>query len=90
MMKLDPIKILKAIKHIRPKAEVTLVEDDLDSLNWIVIDGNIPSHDEILQAIPVIEKQLQDDAKSVQDNRSRALQKLKALGLTEDEITALL
>lgn len=88
-MQNDPIYILKAIKHLRPNAEITIVEDDLDSINWIKLDGTKPTHQQILDAIDVVKANEQQVIVDAQAKRQSAIDKLTALGLTEDEISAL-
>lgn len=89
-MKNDPIYILKAIKYLRPNAEVTILEDDLDTLDWHVVDGDIPTHEEILAAIPVVKKAEEDAVKAHEAKRASAKAKLQDLGLDADEVVALL
>lgn len=74
---------------MRPNAEITIVEDDLDSINWIKLDGTKPTHQQILDAIDVVKANEQQVIVDAQAKRQSAIDKLTALGLTEDEISAL-
>ena len=88
-MQNDPIYILKAIQHLRPNAECTIVEDDLHSINWIKLDGTKPTHQQILDAINVVKTNEQHAIADAEAKRQSAIDKLTALGLTPDEIAAL-
>lgn len=88
-MEHDPIYILKAIKHLRPNAECTIIEDDLDSINWIKLDGTKPTHQQILDAINVVKANEQQAIADAQAKKQSAIDKLTALGLTPEEIAAL-
>lgn len=88
-MSYDPIYILKAIKHLKPNAEVTIIGDDLETLNWIKYDGTKPTNQQIIAAIDVVKANEQEALANAKMTRESAIAKLAALGLTEDEIAAL-
>tara|TARA_Y100001938_G_C7956344_1_gene361915 strand:+ start:544 stop:804 length:261 start_codon:yes stop_codon:yes gene_type:complete len=80
--------ILKAIKKINPNAKFTINADDIDQITWL--DGTTPiSKSDIEAKIPVVEKEIADAAAKKIADKASADSKLKALGLTEDEIKAL-
>ena len=80
-------KVIKAILKINPEAQVSITNDDINTLIWE--NGTTPiSVADIKAQIPVVEKEEADaTAKKIADKAS-ADAKLKALGLTDDEIEA--
>jgi predicted RNA binding protein with dsRBD fold (UPF0201 family) len=80
-------KIIKAIQKINPTAEVSVTEEDINSIVWE--NGTTPiSKSEIEDMIPVVEQEIKDaKAKKIADKEA-ANAKLRALGLTDDEIEA--
>ena len=82
--------IVKAIKKLHPEAEFVIHEDDLESIEWHVIDGDAPTKAAILAAVATVEEdQANAIAQSVADKAS-AIAKLSSLGLTEDEAKAII
>jgi len=81
-------KIVKAIQSIKPNAQFSLTNDDLNTLTWE--NGETPISIADIQAqIPIVEQEIADaEAKKIADKAS-ANAKLKALGLTDDEIEAI-
>jgi ankyrin repeat protein len=81
-------KIVKAIQSIKPNAQFSLTNDDLNTLTWE--NGETPISIADIQAqIPIVEQEIADaEAKKIADKES-ANAKLKALGLTDDEIEAI-
>jgi len=75
---------MEAILKINPNAVVTVREDKIE---WH--EGTTPiSQSEIEAMIPVVEQELKDaEAKKIADKEA-ANAKLRALGLTDDEIEA--
>ena len=79
--------IIEAILKINPNAEVTVNADDINQITWHNGTTPIPVAD-IQAQIPIVEQELKDaEAKKIADKES-ANAKLKALGLTDDEIEA--
>jgi hypothetical protein len=82
--------IAKAILKINPNAEVLVRGSDIDTceIEW---HNNTPeiSRADIKAMIPTVEQELKDaEAKKIND-KATAKSKLKALGLTDDEVEAL-
>ena len=81
------IKIVKAIQKIKPDAQFSLSGEDLDNLTWE--NGETPiSKADIEAQIPVVVKEIEDAAAKKATANASADAKLKALGLTDDEIEA--
>ena len=79
--------ISKAIRHIDPIAEFKLVEDDLDSIEWIVTSNGAIDKADIEAAIPVVKKAEADKQKAEAQAKAAILARL---GITEDEAKLLL
>ena len=81
-------KIIKAIQKINPTAEVSVSGDDINTIVWE--NGTTPiSKSDIEAQIPGVEQEIADAATKKINDKASANAKLKALGLTDDEIEAL-
>ena len=81
-------KLIKAIQKINPTAEVSVSEEDINSIVWE--NGTTPISKEDIEAqIPVVEQEIADAAAKKIADKASANAKLKALGLTDDEIEAI-
>ena len=81
-------KIVKAIQSIKPNAQFSLTNDDLNTLTWE--NGETPISIADIQAqIPIVEQEIADAAAKKIADKESANAKLKALGLTDDEIEAI-
>ena len=83
------MSVATAIKLINPNANFTVVDNDVTKITWIA--GTTPISESDINA-KLSEADAIDAAKltSKQTNRTSAIAKLKALGLTEDEINHLI
>ena len=80
-------KVIKAILKINPEAQVSITNDDINTLFWE--NGTTPSSVADIQAqIPIVEQEMADAAAKKIADKASADAKLKALGLTDDEIEA--
>jgi len=79
--------IAEVLQFMYPTAEFAILDNDLDSIVWHTKGFTTPSMDEITAAheAMVIDKQ---DKIAAKDNARKAI--LDKLGLTADEVTALL
>ena len=80
--------VIKAILKINPTAQVSVSGDDINTIVWENGTTPIPKAD-IEAQIPVVEQELKDAATKKINDKASANAKLKALGLTDDEIEAL-
>ena len=80
--------ILKAIKIINPNAEVSISENDLDTIVWENETTPISKSD-IEAKLTQAQNELDAEAQAKIDNKTSAQNKLKALGLTDAEIKVL-
>ena len=80
-------KVIRAILKINPIAEVSVSGDDVNQITWE--NGTTPISVADIQAqIPVVEQETADAATKKANDKASADAKLKALGLTDDEIEA--
>ena len=81
--------IIKAILKINPNAKVTVHGDDINQIIWE--NGTTPiSKSEIESMIPVVEQEILNEQENKESKKQSAIAKLKALGLDEEEVKAIL
>lgn len=82
--------INQAILSLKPNSEFTMLDNDYSTIEWLVLDGEAPTLKEIETEL----KKLNDGvAKAEADKaaaKTSAQAKLAALGLTEDEVRAII
>jgi len=81
--------ILKAILKINSDAKFTINADDINQITWLENTTPISKAD-IEAMIPVVEQELKDAEQTAIDKKASGKQKLKDLGLDDDEIKALI
>ena len=85
--------IIKAIQKINPTAEVTVSENDINNITWENGTTPIPVAD-IQAQIPTVEAEIEQEiAQEETDKETKKTsgkQKLLDLGLTEEEVKALI
>ena len=81
--------IIKAILKINPNAECTINADDINQITWI--NGTTPISKEDIEAmIPTVEQELKDAEQDAINKKASGKQKLLDLGLTEEEVKAII
>lgn len=75
----------RAIQSLRPGAEFSINDKDINTIIWHTEGVTTPSQEEIDAKIAEMEAEAEAKANA----RQNALSKLAALGLTADEIAAL-
>ena len=79
--------LIKAILKINPNAEVSVSGNDINTIKWH--NGTTPISKADIQAqIPILEQEIADAETKKTNDKASANAKLKALGLTDDEIEA--
>ena len=79
--------IIKAIQKIKADAQVSVSNEDINTIVWE--NGETPiSKADIETQIPIVEKEIADAAAKKIADKASADAKLKVLGLTDDEIEA--
>lgn len=82
------MKISKAIKKINPNADFTVNGEDVNQITWL--NNTTPISVEDIQAqISTVETEIKQEETNRINARTSAINKLKALGLTDEEIEAL-
>jgi len=81
--------IEKAIKKINPNAEFTINADDINQITWLNGTPPIPKQ-QILDLIPECLAEIEAKEQAKINAKASALAKLKALGLTEEEVKSIL
>ena len=82
--------ITQAILKINPNAKVVVRGNDIDTcqIEWLEGTAEISKID-IKAQIPTVEQELKDAEQTAIDKKASGKQKLKDLGLDDDEIKAL-
>ena len=81
--------IIKAVKIINSDAKLSISGNDLDSITWE--DGTTPiSKSDIEAKLTQAQNELDAEAQSKINKKASGKQKLKDLGLDDDEIQALI
>ena len=81
--------IAKAIKSINPNAEFTVIDEDFNQITWE--NGTTPiSQSDIENKIIELKAKAIQDKTDKENNIASGKQKLLDLGLTEDEVKALI
>ena len=84
------MKIFNAIKKINSDAKVAIRGSDIDTCEIEWLDGTVEiSKEDIKAMIPTVEQEEADAITKKATDKTSAQNKLKALGLTNDEIEAL-
>ena len=81
--------IIRAIKKINPNAEVSVGGNDVNDITWHNETTPIPVAD-IQAQIPIVEAEIEQEKQDAINNKASGKQKLKDLGLNDDEIKALM
>ena len=82
-------KLIKAIQKINPTAEVSVSEEDINTIVWENGTTPIPVAD-IQAQIPTVEAELEQEKQDAINKKASGKQKLLDLGLTEEEVKALI
>jgi len=82
-------KIIKSIFAINPTAQFTFEEEDIDNIQWL--NGTTPISKSDLEAkMLTIENEIAQVETDKQTKKASGKAKLKALGLDDDEIKAVM
>ena len=83
--------ILEAILKINPSAEATVYGNDIDTCEIVWNDNTTPISKENIKAmIPTVEAEIAAEAQAKIDKKASGKQKLLDLGLSEEEVKALI
>jgi hypothetical protein len=82
-------KIIKAILKINPTAEVSVSEEDINTITWENGTTPIPVAD-IQAQLPTVEAEIEQEKQDAINKKASGKQKLLDLGLSEEEVKALI
>jgi hypothetical protein len=81
--------IEKAILKINSNAKFTINANDINQITWL--DGTTPiSKSDIEAMIPTVETEIEQEKQDAINKKASGKQKLLDLGLTEEEVKALI
>ena len=81
--------VVKAILKINPNAQVSVKNDDVNEIIWE--NGTTPiSKADIEAQIPTVEAEIEQEEANAITKKASGKQKLLDLGLTEEEVKALI
>lgn len=81
---------IRAIQALRPGAEFTIIDEDLSTIVWNSSDVTTPTEAEVNNKIAELEAADAQDIINKAAAKARAEAKLAALGLTTEEVAALI
>ena len=83
--------IIKSILKINPEAKVVVRGSDIDTCDLEWLENTTPiSKEDIKAQIPTVEAEIEQEKQEAIDKKASGKQKLKDLGLDDDEINALM
>ena len=82
-------KIIEAILKINPTAQVSVTDENINSITWENGTTPIPVAD-IQAQLPTVEAELEQEKQDAINKKASGKQKLLDLGLTEEEVKALI
>jgi len=81
--------IEQAILKINPNAEFSVNGNDINQITWL--NNTTPiSKEDIEVMIPIVEQEFKDAEQIAKDKKASGKQKLLDLGLTEEEVKAII
>jgi len=80
-------ELTKAIKHLKPTAEFSFIDNDYSTIKWDILEGEAPTIKELESALVEITKQ--ETATEAQKQAAKTAL-LDRLGITESEAKLLL
>lgn len=84
------MKNFEAIRYIYPDAIFSMVNDDVNQITWVGETFPIPTPEQLQEAINAIQTAKAQEVVDKEYKKASALAKLEALGLTADDLAAIL
>jgi hypothetical protein len=84
------ITVIEAIRSIRPDSQFVIKDNDLESIEWIVVEGGAPTKTQIQKAIKDLEEAELNAFNLKKASKASAIAKLESLGLNLDEAKAII
>ena len=82
--------LFKALMSLRPGVEFTITNDDISTIVWNVEGTVTPTQEEVDAEISRLQTAKAQEVVDKEYKKASALAKLEALGLTADDLTAIL
>jgi|TARA_R110002124_G_scaffold50617_7_gene147086 predicted RNA binding protein with dsRBD fold (UPF0201 family) len=83
--------IEKAILKINPNAKFTVAQNSVSDYEVVWLEETTPiSKADIEEQLPIVEQEIADEAQAEIDKKASGKQKLLDLGLSEEEVKALI
>lgn len=82
--------LFKALMSLRPGVEFTITNDDISTIVWNVEGTVTPTQEEVDAEISRLQTAEAQEVVDKEYKKASALAKLEALGLTADDLTAIL
>lgn len=82
-------ELCEVIRSLRPGAEFTFTNKDYSTIEWIKLDGEAPTQEEIDAEYLIFKAKVETEKEAADAKRSLAISKLEALGLDEGDLRAL-
>tara|TARA_R110000868_G_scaffold242685_1_gene498229 strand:- start:1075 stop:1335 length:261 start_codon:yes stop_codon:yes gene_type:complete len=83
--------IEKAILKINPNAKFTIAQNSVSDYEVVWLEETTPiSKADIEEQLPIVEQEIADEAQAEIDKKASGKQKLLDLGLSEEEVKALI
>ena len=83
--------IIETILKINPNAIVNVIGNDIDNCKIEWLENTTPiSKEDIKNMIPIVEAEIEQEKQNAITKKASGKQKLKDLGLDDDEIQALM
>ena len=81
------VTVVQAIRSLRPNSEFVIKDNDLENIEWLVLEGVAPTKIQIQKAIKDLETA---ELAEVDSKTAAKTALLERLGITADEATLLL
>ena len=82
-------KIIETILKINPQAQISVTDEDINTIVWH--DGTTPIPVADIQAqLPIVEAEIEQEKQDAETKKASGKQKLLDLGLSEEEVKALI
>jgi hypothetical protein len=86
---MNEVTVGQAVMSLRPGAIFVMTNDDVENITWRTEGVEPLTQAEVDAEVARLEQQAVDDAAAMQQARESAVAKLKAIGLTDEEVKSL-
>lgn len=82
--------LVTAIRNLKPNSEFVIIDKDYSTIEWLSLEGDAPTQSQIDAEIESIKANELAETNAHAAAKQSAMDKLAALGLTADEVAALI